>query len=100
MCTEAHGISLDDLLRHSQRLMLTLLRTKIHPDLPAAALPRYYPHHVGHHLGLDLHDLSALGADATRAPLRRGCVVTVEPGLYIPKGDPHFPPEYVSCLSM
>ncbi len=38
----------------------------------------YYMHSIGHHLGLDTHDL----ADRTK-PLTAGCVITVEPGIYI-----------------
>ena len=37
-----------------------------------------FPHGIGHHVGLDVHD-----AD-TGAALRPGMVITVEPGLYFP----------------
>ncbi len=39
---------------------------------------KYYYHGIGHHLGLDTHDLSLRGE-----ALKPGMVVTVEPGLYI-----------------
>ena len=39
---------------------------------------KYYFHGVSHHLGLDTHDVN-LG----NVPLTPGCVITVEPGLYI-----------------
>lgn len=38
----------------------------------------YYPHGIGHQLGMEVHDLEA------DAPLRAGMVVTIEPGVYIP----------------
>lgn len=41
-----------------------------------------YPHHVSHYLGLDVHDTPSISRSA---PLREGMVVTVEPGIYIPK---------------
>jgi Xaa-Pro aminopeptidase len=39
---------------------------------------KYYMHSVGHHLGLDTHDIGR--RDAT---LSAGMVITVEPGIYI-----------------
>lgn len=39
---------------------------------------KYYYHGVSHHLGLDTHD-----ASLRNAPLKKGAVITVEPGLYI-----------------
>ncbi len=38
----------------------------------------YYPHGIGHHLGMEVHDLDA------DAPLKPGMVVTIEPGVYLP----------------
>jgi len=39
---------------------------------------KYYMHSIGHHLGLDTHDVSDQSI-----PLQPGCIVTVEPGIYI-----------------
>lgn len=53
----------------------------------------FMPHRLGHHLGLDVHDLTALlgsnslgvyGENGLELPLSPGAVITVEPGLYIP----------------
>ncbi len=48
-------------------------------DLHGQALGKYFIHGVGHQVGLNVHD-----AD-NRAPLDRGMVFTIEPGIYIPE---------------
>ncbi len=48
------------------------------PDRPA--LKRYFMHGVGHPLGLDVHDVQP-----TSEPIQPGWVLTVEPGIYLPK---------------
>lgn len=40
----------------------------------------YFIHGVGHHVGLEVHDISALLYE----PIAEGSVVTIEPGIYIP----------------
>ena len=42
---------------------------------------RYFMHGTSHYLGLDVHDLGLNGR------LKSGNVITVEPGIYIPKGS-------------
>jgi Xaa-Pro aminopeptidase len=46
-----------------------------------AAVPQYFPHRLGHHIGLDVHDMSAL-IDA-HTPFEEGMVITIEPGFYL-----------------
>jgi Xaa-Pro aminopeptidase len=41
---------------------------------------QYFTHKIGHYLGLDVHDVGDY-----RRPLEPNMVLTVEPGIYIPK---------------
>lgn len=43
---------------------------------------RYYPHGLGHHIGLDVHDRGMYDS------LQKDMVITIEPGIYIPEGSP------------
>lgn len=75
------GRSLRDIEQAFEPIMLDVL---IQLGLTSAQEPdmlrHYYPHRLSHFLGLDVHDV---GSDTT--PLSEGMVMTVEPGIYIPK---------------
>lgn len=53
-----------------------------------ARCQRWYPHAIGHWLGLDVHDTPSVSSSA---PLEPGMVVTVEPGLYFGAEDSDAP---------
>lgn len=62
---------------------LKVLRGKFTTLFRDKAYRPYFPHGIGHPLGLDVHDVGSLrGPDAR---LETGMVITCEPGLYFPR---------------
>ncbi len=60
---------------------------------------RFYPHGVGHWLGLDVHDAGLTEINGEPRPLEPGFVMTIEPGLYVPQ-DAHDVPEELRGLGI
>lgn len=56
---------------------------------------KYYPHGLGHYLGMDVHDVGAYYNSSMTESIKfqPGYVLTIEPGIYIPKDDKTAPPE-------
>ena len=56
---------------------------------------KYYPHGIGHWMGLDVHDPAPyVNYDDKEIPLDTNMVLTIEPGLYIDKNDKSVPKKY------
>src|SRR5207245_7186849 len=54
--------------------------------LQAAGLAEYFVHSTGHGVGLQVHEAPYLSLRTPEdVPMPAGCVVTVEPGVYIPE---------------
>uniref|UniRef100_A0A7S2SZ76 Peptidase M24 domain-containing protein n=1 Tax=Chloropicon primus TaxID=1764295 RepID=A0A7S2SZ76_9CHLO len=51
----------------------------------------YYPHSIGHWLGMDTHDVHTVSA---LRPFEEGVVLTIEPGLYLPRNVHDIPAQY------
>jgi Xaa-Pro aminopeptidase len=65
-------------------------------DLLDAGIHRtFFMHHMGHWLGMDIHDEATYAMpDGTWRVLRPGMVMTVEPGIYIREGMPNVEPRW------
>ncbi len=93
------GFSLPELHEQScqwlceKMIELKLLKGNVNDLLHNKAYQKYYPHGVGHYLGLDVHDVGVSKIKGKPVPFRPGVVVTVEPGLYVPAGDADAPAE-------
>ncbi len=54
---------------------------------------KYYPHGIGHWLGMDVHDAGLYFINNEARPIEEGMCFTIEPGLYIPADDMTAPAE-------
>ncbi|XP_069763632.1 xaa-Pro aminopeptidase 3 [Narcine bancroftii] len=94
LCTP--GISLDNIYAFMLNLLgqklkdLGILQEKCQHDA-YKAVRKYCPHHVGHYLGMDVHDTPDISRSIALQP---GMVVTIEPGLYIPEHDTSAQPRF------
>ena len=52
--------------------------------IAAAGYGAYFGHGTGHGVGVEIHEAPSLSPRAAEQPLPIGCVVTVEPGIYLP----------------
>ena len=99
MCAE--GVKLSKLQQEAARLLcsglvrLGILKGSVKKLLKKGTYKRYYPHGIGHYLGLDVHDaLPYVDEQGREIALRAGMVITIEPGIYLPKSDKSIPKRY------
>ncbi len=62
--------------------------------IAALAQKKYYPHGIGHWLGMDVHDAGLYFKNGQPRPLEANMCFTIEPGLYIPANDTSAPSKY------
>jgi Xaa-Pro aminopeptidase len=55
---------------------------------------KYYPHSLGHYLGMDVHDTGPYIEGHESKKFEEGVVITIEPGIYIPRKDTAAPEQY------
>ncbi|KAH7239184.1 peptidase M24, structural domain-containing protein [Fusarium tricinctum] len=83
LCRESSRLSLEDIHNVTARGLVDQLRD-IGFDVNMANIDQLFPHHVGHYIGLDVHDCPGY---SRRETLRRGHCITIEPGVYVPHDD-------------
>jgi intermediate cleaving peptidase 55 len=79
LCREDAGLSLDKLHRICASALEDGLKS-LGFDVSGNAMDKLFPHHVGHFIGLDVHD--APGYSRTGL-LRQNQCITIEPGIYV-----------------
>ncbi|ODV79215.1 uncharacterized protein CANTADRAFT_52362 [Suhomyces tanzawaensis NRRL Y-17324] len=86
LCDETKEMSVHDIHEHSVKLLTQGLKNLpgFAAVTPTDVVTTLYPHYIGHHLGLDLHDIPSI---SRFQKLVQGNVITIEPGLYIPQDD-------------
>ncbi|KAI9869268.1 MAG: hypothetical protein M1813_000056 [Trichoglossum hirsutum] len=83
LCREDANVSLDKLHNIAENGLEDQLK-QLGFDLSGKALETLFPHHVGHYIGLDVHD--SPGYPRT-GRLKAGQCITIEPGIYVPTDD-------------
>jgi len=95
------GIYRSDLQRRAEHLLckgmveLGILKGSVSKLLKQEAHKKYYPHGIGHWMGLDVHDQAPYrDKNSKEIALKAGMVLTIEPGVYLPKDDKSIPKKY------
>ena len=79
----AHDVSVEVLTKGL--VELGLLKGKVKKLIKDEKYKQFYMHRIGHWLGMDVHDVGDYKINQEWRLLEAGMVLTVEPGLYIPK---------------
>jgi len=89
LCRESANNSLNDIHREARIGIATELE-KLGFSSAFGYIDRLFNHHVGHYVGLDVHDCATISRSI---PLKAGHCVTIEPGIYIPE-DSRYPAHF------
>ena len=91
LCREDGDVSLDSLHSVAEKGLKAGLQSLGFDMARAGSLETLFPHHVGHYIGLDVHD--APGYPRSER-LREDQCITIEPGIYVPVGDERWPSHF------
>ncbi|KAJ5090147.1 hypothetical protein N7532_008831 [Penicillium argentinense] len=80
LCRESANLSLDQLHNIAENGLKEQLK-QLGFDLPGSAINTLFPHHLGHYVGLDVHDCPGYSRGYT---LKAGNCITIEPFVSTP----------------
>jgi len=83
LCRQSANMTLDKIHSVTETGLKDGLRT-LGFDVSGDAMEVLFPHHVGHYIGLDVHDCPGYSRGVS---LKKGHCVTVEPGIYVPNDE-------------
>jgi len=82
---DPHQIALNTMIEGL--IDLDLLDGELEEVLERETYRIFCPHNTSHWLGMDVHDVGDYRVDGAWRPLEPGMVLTIEPGIYIPRGE-------------
>ena len=95
------GVLRSDLQKKAERMLcegmvrLGILKGSVKKLLKKQKHKKYFPHGIGHYMGIDVHDPCPYKTKKGKEiSLQEGMVLTIEPGLYLPKEDKSIPKKY------
>ncbi|KAJ5646932.1 hypothetical protein N7490_003304 [Penicillium lividum] len=83
LCRENANLSLDKLHGIAENGLKDQLK-QLGFDLSGSAMNVLFPHHLGHYIGLDVHDCPGYSRGYN---LKAGQCITIEPGIYVPDDE-------------
>lgn len=84
MCTEKSRNTLNKIHQHFIDLLVKDLSKLFNRQITWIEANELCPHHISHYMGMDVHDTEEISRSI---PLKKGMVVTMEPGIYVPFND-------------
>lgn len=94
------GIRYEDIQEKARTLLteelldLGFLKGTVEENLKSGTYRKYYPHNIGHFIGMDVHDVGQYRVKGQSRTIEANMALTIEPGLYIPVNDDVAPQEY------
>ncbi|MCI5073083.1 aminopeptidase P N-terminal domain-containing protein [bacterium] len=74
---------------------LGILQGSLEENLEKMTIKKFFPHNIGHWLGVDIHDVGMYSDEKGNSrSLQDGMFLTVEPGLYFNPEDDSYPEQY------